>query len=128
MSTLRRTTTMLGATLAASALVLGTTTLPANAADREFSYAGADVEYEVEKDDGRFEVEVEIDDAKPGSRWQVVLRHDGKRYYKKTHRANGDGEIEIEKNRPNTRGKDVFKMKVKKIGVKNARVRTIRLR
>lgn len=128
MSVLRRTTTLLGASVAASALVVGTTTLPASAADREFRYAGAEVDYEVEKDDGRFEVEVDLDDAKPGSRWRVRLWHDGKRYHNKVHRADGDGEFEIERNRPNTAGKDTFKLRVQKIGAKKAAVRTIRLR
>lgn len=128
MSVLSRTTTLLSASVAATALLVGSTTLPASAADREFRYGGAEVEYDVEKDDGRFEIEVDLDDAKPGSRWRVTLWHDGKRYHKSVHRADSDGEFEIEKNRPNTRGKDVFKLRIKKIGATKATVRTIRTR
>lgn len=128
MPVLRRAATTLGATVAATALVAATTTVPAAAADREFRYAGADVEFEVEKDDGRFEIDVDVDDAKPGSRWRVVLRHDGKRFHNKVHRADGDGEFEIEKSRRNTRGKDVFKLRVKRLGADRAAVRTIRAR
>jgi len=98
---------------------------PAAAADREFRCAGADVDFDVEKDDGRFEVDVDIDDAKPGSKWRIVLRHDGNRFHKKVHRADNDGEIDIDKNRPNTNGKDVFKLKVKRIGGPKACTRTI---
>ena len=98
---------------------------PASAAEREFRYAGADVEFEVDKDDGRFEVDVTIDDAAPGSRWRVTLWHDGKRYYKKVRTADGDGDIDIDRNRPNTKGKDVFKIKVTKIGSSTSATRTI---
>lgn len=99
---------------------------PASAdADREFRYAGAHHEFDVEKDDGRFEVSFEIDDAKRGSKWRVVIRHDGKVIHKKVHRADSDGEVEIDKDRRNTKGKDIFKVKVKKVGKKAAATRTI---
>ena len=127
MLSLRKTMATVGAAalLAAPLTVLGA--VPASAADREFRIAGAEVDFDVEKDDGRFEVEVDIDDAKPGSKWRVVLRHDGKVLHNRVHRADSDGDIEIEKSRPDTAGKDVFKVKVKKIGGKKA-TRTIRVR
>lgn len=122
------------ATLGAAALIAAPMSLiaaPAHAdgpeKEREFRLAGADVDFSVEKDDGRFEVEVDIDDARPGSRWRVVLRHDGKVFHNRVHRANGDGDIEIDRRRPNTPGADVFKVRVKKIGG-DAKVRTIRMR
>ncbi len=34
-----------------------------------------EVDFKVERGDGRFEVEVDIDDAKPGTRWRVVPQH-----------------------------------------------------
>lgn len=101
---------------------------PATAAEREFRYAGAEIEFEVDKDDGRFEVDVQIDDADPGSRWRITLWHDGKRYHKRVHRADSDGEIDIDRNRPDTKGKDVFKIKVKRIGSSQSVTRTIILR
>lgn len=125
----RRTTATIGAAalLATPLAVLGAA--PANAADREFRYGGAEVEFDVEKDDGRFEVDVDIDDARPGDRFRVVLRHNGKVFHKGTHRADRDGDVvDLDKNRPNTRGKDVLKLKVKKVGAKKAAVRTIRAR
>ena len=124
----RRTT----ATLAAAALIAAPLTVmtatPASAADREFRYAGAEIELDVEKDDGRFEVEVDIDDAKPGSRWRVVLLHNGKRYHKRVHRADRDGEVEIERARRDTRGKDVFRFTIKRVGGPKAVKRVIRRR
>lgn len=125
MPALRRTTTLGASILATTALVLGATTAPASAADREFRYAGAEVDFDVEKDDGRFEVDVSVDDAAPGSRWRIVLRHDGQRFHSKVHRADDDGEVEVDKERRNTRGKDVFKLRIKKVGADKAATRVI---
>jgi hypothetical protein len=128
MLNLRRTTATLGAAALVAAPLTLMTAAPASAAEREFRVAGADVDFQVEKDDGRFEVDVDIDDAQPGSRWRVVLWHDGKRFHKRVHTADNDGDVDIDKNRRNTAGKDVFKVKVKKIGGPKAKTRTIRLR
>lgn len=125
MFTLRKAAATLGAT-ALLATPLALTASPAHAADREFRCAGADVEFDVEKDDGRFEVDVDVDDAKPGTRYRVVLRHDGKVFHKKVHRADSDGDVaDIDKERRNTAGKDRFKLTVKKIGGPKACTRVI---
>jgi hypothetical protein len=127
MPNMRRTTATIGAAaLVATPLTL-LTAAPASAAEKEFGIGGADIHFEVEKDDGRFEVELDIDDARPGSRWRVTLWHDGQRFHRKVHRADDDGEVEIDKDRRNTRGKDVFKVRVKKVGGV-AKSRTIRMR
>ncbi|WP_030485003.1 hypothetical protein [Nocardioides aequoreus] len=89
---------------------------PASAKEREGRCSGAEFQLEVEKEDGRFEVDADIDDARPGERWKVALRHEGRLYVNKTYRADGDGDISIDRNRPNTRGKDTFSMTVKKVG------------
>jgi Ni/Co efflux regulator RcnB len=99
------------------------TAAPAAAAEREFRYGGAKVEFEVNKDDGRFEVEVDID-GKRKDRWRVKLWQNGNRYHNKVYR----GDVDIDKKRPDTRGRDVFKLKVKKIGGPKAKTRIIRLR
>ncbi|MBE7323772.1 hypothetical protein IEQ44_03800 [Nocardioides sp. Y6] len=127
MFTLRKTVAALGATaLLASPLALAA---PAQAADREFRCGGAEVDFDVEKDDRRFEVEVDVDDAKPGSRYRVTLRHNGKVFHKKVHRADSDGDVvDIEKKRRDTRGKDRFKVTVKKIGGPKACSRVIKRR
>lgn len=129
MTTMRRTTAALAATalLTSLGLVAGPAHADGPEKDREFRVAGAEVDFSVSKDDGRFEVEVDIDDAEPGSRWRVVLWHDGRRYHKKVHRADGDGDVEIEKDRRNTRGTDTFKVRVKLVGGAGA-TRTIRMR
>jgi hypothetical protein len=125
--TIRRTTAALG-TVALVAAPLTFMAAPANAAEREFRYAGAEVEFSVEKDDGRFEVEFDLDDARPGQKFRVVLKHDGKTFHKRVHKVNREGDIEIEKNRRNTKGKDVFKLRLKKIGGPKAVTKKITLR
>ncbi len=123
---LRRTTaTVAAAGLLATPIALAS---PAAATDKDFRVGGADVDFSVEKDDGRFEVDVDIDDAKPGTRWRITLWHDGQRFFKDTRRAGSDGDVaDVERNRPNTRGKDVFKVKVKRVGGES-KTRTIRKR
>lgn len=126
MITARRTiATVATAGLLATPVALLATSAANADTDREFRYAGAKHEFDVEKDDGRFEVSYDVDNATPGSKWRIVLRHDGKVIHKKVHRADREGEIEIDKNRPNTRGKDVFKVKVKKVGADRYVTRTI---
>ncbi|GGD15816.1 hypothetical protein GCM10007231_13560 [Nocardioides daphniae] len=125
MFTLRKTTATLGATALLATGLGAVATAPAQAADREFRCSGAEVEFDVEKEDGRFEVEADIDDAKPGSKWRITLRHDGKVYYNKVRTADSDGDVEVDRNRRNTAGKDVFKITVKKVGSKKSCSRTI---
>lgn len=128
MTAMRRTTAALGTTalLTSLGLVAGPAHADGPEKDREFRVAGAEVDFSVSKDDGRFEVDVDIDDAAPGSRWRVVLWHDGRRYHDKVHRADGDGDVEIDKDRRDTRGADTFKVRVKLVGGAGA-TRTIRM-
>lgn len=128
MSSIRRTTAALGASVLLATSLAGVAASPAQAADREFRYAGADIDFDVERDDGRYEVDVDVDDAAPGSRWRIVLRHNGKVFHKAVHRADSDGEIEVDRERANTRGRDTFKLTIKKIGGPRAKSRTIRRR
>lgn len=123
---IRRTTAALTtAGLLAAPIALAA---PASATEKEFGVAGADVNFEVEREDGRYSVEVDIDDAKPGSKWRITLWHNGKRFFKDVRRADDDGDVrDVDRSRANTRGKDVFKVKVKRIGGES-KVRTIRKR
>lgn len=118
-TTLRRITAALVATAVVGA-GLGMLTSPAQAdgpeKEKEFRVSGADVDFSVEKDDGRYDVSVDIDDAKPGSRWRVVLKHEGDKIHSRIHRADDDGDVDIDRTRPDMRGTDVFKVRVKRIG------------
>jgi hypothetical protein len=45
----------------------------------------------------------------------VKLTHDGKVMTKKVHRADREGEVDLDRWRPNTRGSDTFTVKAKNI-------------
>src|SRR5690606_38776865 len=77
--------------------------------ERDFRVGGADVDFSVELERGKYEVSVDLDDARPGSRWKVVIKHNGTKIHGKKHTADRDGEVDIDKVRPNTKGKDKFK-------------------
>lgn len=123
----RKATAALGAaSLLAAPLALAA---PAHAGpEKEVSFrvAGAAVDFNVEKEDGRFDVDVDLENAKPGSKWRIVLRHEGKVFSTKVYRADGEGDVDVNKRRADTKGADTFKVTVKKVGGK-AKSRTLRL-
>lgn len=114
------------AMIATSLTVVGAS--PAGAVEREFNVGGAEVDFDVDKENGRFEVDVDLEDARPGSKWRIKLWHDGRRYFSEVLTANRVGEIEIDRSRRDTRGDDVFKVKVRKVGTDAVKSRTITLR
>lgn len=130
MSLLRRPLTASVATLAAAAVVAGPVAVltagSASAAEREGRCDGAEHQLEVEREDGRFEVDADIDDAAPGSRWKVVLKHDGRTYVSTTRTADRDGDVSVDRNRANTAGADTFTMTVNKVGTSGSCTHTIR--
>lgn len=114
---LTRTTTALGV----AALVAVPTTLLAAApahADQEKhgTCAGAPFELSVDREGRGFEVSFDLDNAKPGSKWKVVLRHNGKRIAQGVHTADYEGDVEVERYRKDAAGKDVFKVRLKNLG------------
>ncbi len=117
----RSRTTALATAAVLAVPVVAVTAAPAQAdveKQRHFRVAGSLVDFQVEKDNGRFEVDVDIDDtARPGSRWKVVLRHDGKKVYSAVKRAQADGDVDLlDLKRRDTAGADRFKVTVKKVG------------
>lgn len=113
------------AVVTASALLAGPAVLltagPAAAdveKEREFRVQGAEVEWSVEKEGKYFEVDVELDDVAPRSKWRIALRRDGKLISRKTYTADREGEIDFDKRVRNSKGKDVFKLTVRKVGGK----------
>ncbi|QBX54402.1 hypothetical protein EXE58_02235 [Nocardioides seonyuensis] len=94
---------------------------------RDFRVAEARVDFSVEKEDGRFKVEVDIDEALQGTRWRVTLRHDGERFLQTVRTADDDGDVEIDRSRRDTRGGDRFTVTVKKIAGPG-KSRTLRMR
>lgn len=114
MNTLLKTT----ATVGVAALIAVPTSMvlasPANAdTERQGRCGGARYEFEVDRERGGFEIDADIDGAAARSTWRLTLKHDGKVYYNKVRTADREGEIDVERFRPNTAGKDVFTLRVK---------------
>jgi hypothetical protein len=80
------------------ALPLAFVAAPAHA-DVERHGACGDGRYElsVDREAGGWEVSVDIDGVKLGSKWKVVLRHDGDRFAKRTIRADREGDVDLER-------------------------------
>jgi hypothetical protein len=97
---------------ASAVLVAG----PASAdVERHGTIGPGTYEFSVDREGAGYEVNFDIDHVRPGTRWRVVLRHDGKRFLTRTLRADHEGELDIETYRANTSGKDVFKVKAKRV-------------
>ena len=99
---------------------IGTTVLPAAAAsadvDRRGTCAGATYELGVDRERGGFEVDADVDRARPGSEWRVTVRHDGAVAVSRTLRADDEGELDVDTWRRNTAGTDTFRLSVAPLG------------
>lgn len=111
----------ISALIAAGALVAAplATVLAASPATADTTKRGVcgpgNYEFQVDREDredgGGFDVDVDLDQLAPGSRWTVVIKHDGKRVTKVTRTADNEGELDVDVTRPNTRGTDTFHFK-----------------
>ncbi len=115
MSLFTRTSALIGAgTLVA--LPLTVVAAPAHAdVERHGDCGNGRYELSVDREAGRWEVSVDIDGVRAGSKWKVVLRHDGDRFAKRTLRADREGDLEIERTRRNTAGNDTFKFRATRV-------------
>ncbi|WP_299931769.1 hypothetical protein [uncultured Nocardioides sp.] len=111
--------TLIATTLVATAAA-GSTVLVAGPAsadvERRGTCAGAMYELNVDRERGGFEVDADIDNARPGSEWRVAIRHDGTLATSRVLRADGEGELDLDTFRRNTAGKDTFKLTVTPAG------------
>lgn len=78
---------------------------------RRGSCSGAtDWKLKLDHDDGRIEVEFEVDQNRSGERWRVVLRRDGNRVFKGVRTTHGrSGSFEVERKIRNPAGPDRIK-------------------
>jgi hypothetical protein len=108
------------ATLAAMAVLVGA--LPAAAGGQEVIRSGscsgnADWKLKAKPDDGRIEVEFEVDQNRNGQRWRVVLRRDGDRFFRgvrETHAPSGS--FEVSRRPGNTPGPNRIKARAVNLG------------
>ena len=108
MNKLLTTTAALGATTLVAVPLAVLAASPASAAEKSGRCSGATFELSAEKDDGRFEIEADVDDARPGSKWRVVLKHDGRTYYNQVRTVDREGEVSVDRYRANTAGTDTW--------------------
>jgi hypothetical protein len=115
MSVLTRTSALIGAgTLVALPLTL--VAAPAQAdVERHGACGNGRYELSVDREAGRWEVSVDIDGVRAGSKWKVVLRHDGDRFAKRTVRADREGDVDFERFHRNTAGSDTFKFRASRV-------------
>ena len=106
-----------GVAVAAAAGSTVLVTAPAHAdTERTGTCAGATYELNVDRERGGFEVDADLDNAKPGSSWRVAIQHDGKVVTSKVRTADREGEIDVDTWRRNTAGSDTFRLTVTPAG------------
>ena len=112
--------TLIASTALLATAAAGTTVLvaaPASAdVDRTGTCVGATYELSVDRERGGWEVDADLEGARPGSSWRVALRHDGQVVTSKVHTADAEGEIDVDAWRRDTAGSDSFVLKVKPVG------------
>lgn len=117
LKSLRHATALTGATVLLAVPTALAVAAPAHAdIERHGSCGGGFHEFNVDREDGGFEVNADLESVRPGTRWRVVLKHDGNRYHRSVHTADREGEVDVERFRRNTAGGDVFTMKIRQIG------------
>ena len=90
---------------------------PAHAdVQRSGTCAGATYELSVDREDGSFEVDADLDRAAVGSDWRITLRHDGALVHNRVLRADAEGEIDVDARRRDTAGSDTFVLRVTPAG------------
>lgn len=118
-------TSIRAATVAASAIGLVAVALPVAfagpASAREVERKGAcsmgvaRYDFSVEKEHGRFDLDFDVESKAAGEKWRVTLRHDKKVVHRSTRTTDREGEFDVDRNRPNTKGKDKFVARAKNL-------------
>jgi hypothetical protein len=71
-------------------------------------------------ENGQIEIEYELDDAVPGSRWRITITKNGKTILRTTQRANAAGNIDVRTLTSNLAGREKIRAKAKRIGAAGA--------
>jgi catechol 2,3-dioxygenase-like lactoylglutathione lyase family enzyme len=108
-----RTRTVLTTAALVTALALPTS-LPAFAGDNDVRRSGncsgrSDWKLKLSPEDGRLEVEFEVDQNVNGDTWRIVMRHDGNRFFRGRRTTRGpSGSFEVRRVVNNNAGTDRF--------------------
>ena len=114
--------TLTRAAVAASVAVMVGGTVPALAGDddviREGSCsAGSDWKLKLSPEDGRLEVEFEVDQNVVGDTWRVRIFQNGNRIFAGTRETTApSGSFEVRRMAPNTAGTDFFRARAVNLG------------
>lgn len=104
------------------ATAVAATAVPASAdpgdAERHGRCGGGSYELSVDREDGGYEVGVDLDRVAPGSRWTIAVRHDGKRIAKVTRTADREGDLDVDRFRRGTAGDETFAFTATRVGGK----------
>lgn len=68
----------------------------------------AKLDVEIEKDGRWFEIDSEIERSRRGDVWNVRMYQNGKRFTNVKRKADRKGEVEVDRDRRNTKKQDVF--------------------
>lgn len=116
MNTLTRTATAAAATLAVAMPTAALVAAPAQAdTERQERCAGGIVELSVDREAGRWEVDAQVDNMSAGQRWRIVLKQDGRRYFRDVRTTDREGELDVDRRRADTSGRDTFRMKATRL-------------
>lgn len=67
-------------------------------------------------ENGRIELEYELDNAAPNQAWRIVLRQNGRVILRTTQRTNGVGDLEARKLTTNANGNDAIRATASRAG------------
>lgn len=115
-----KTTTRFAALTGAAALLAAPLSFaaitPAHAeVERHGSCGNGLYELSADRERKGFEVDADLRNVAPFSKWTFVLRHDGKRFLKVTRTADNEGDVGVDAFHRNTAGKDTFAFKAKRV-------------
>lgn len=102
----------LATTALVSALIVPATALPAVAGDGDVVRSGScsgrsDWKLKLGPEDGGLEVEFEVDQNGSGDRWRVIMKHDGRKFFKGHRTTKGSsGSFELRRVTTNLVGAD----------------------
>lgn len=81
---------------------------------------GVETELKASPENGQIEVEYELGDAAPGSRWHIRITKNGKTILRTTQRANAVGDIEVRQITTNLAGRETIRATAKRAGAAGA--------
>jgi hypothetical protein len=109
-----RTRTLFTTAALTAAMLIPVGAPPAVAGDNDVRRSGScsrnsDWKLKLSPEDGRLEVEFEVDQNVVGARWRVTMKHDGRRFFRGRRVTRGpSGSFEVRRVVDNHRGRDRF--------------------